>query len=195
MTELSLLSSIQALDLSITLYLAQHLFFPTWLNLILTILGSVWFVFSFLSIHLFLRFYQSRSLSWDQLLPWLSFGCFMALTEALKIAAGRIRPEFFLQGHEAWQFFSFSDIFHSFPSSHAAIFIFLARYRNRQERFWYFLAIFTGLSRILLLKHFFLDIILGFLWGYLLGFLLEKLTVELKLRLLNRDISDLTREN
>lgn len=138
----------------------------------LTILGSVWFVFSILICRLIAGFFQHKKVQWRLLHPVINFGIFMALTELLKISVGRFRPEIFFSSGLFAQSFCLKDIAHSFPSSHAAIFIFLAHLqqsRTTHRAFWYLLALVTGLSRVILLKHFLFDVLFGFLWGYLLA--------------------------
>lgn len=151
-----------------TFYLQSLSHVSDWVYFPFTLVGSVWFFFFLSLVQIFYSFRKGIPLSWQLLHPFLSLVLFMALTEALKIAIGRVRPDFLIDNPGQYFLpFCFQVGCHSFPSSHAAVLTFIGSYR--QKPIWYLLAIITGLSRIFLKRHFLLDVLFGLLWGYLLG--------------------------
>jgi membrane-associated phospholipid phosphatase len=168
---MNLISQLLDLDLEWTLYLYKGAFLPNWAYLPLTIVGSVWFFFCFYLAKIFHEWSKKKTFSWQTLQPFLCLLIFMALTEALKITVGRLRPDFFFENpHQAFVPFCLREAYHSFPSSHAAVLTFIGRYR--QKPIWYLLALMSGLSRVLIKRHFLLDVCFGLVWGWLLGMIL-----------------------
>lgn len=160
-------------DIDITLWLHRFDIFPSALHCLFTILGSVWFFVSIFLCQLLHRLYKTKTLSWTHIHSLVSLGFFIALTFSLKAFIGRVRPEAFLelnllgQANALFYPFSFSVIHHSMPSSHSAVLAFMGSYQRK--KFWYFLAFLTAFSRVLTLRHFFLDTLVGFIWGISLG--------------------------
>lgn len=88
-------------------------------------------------------------------------------TWILKVSFGRARPYEKEKG-----FFGPSLTHHSFPSGHTATIFAIAKVfgeRYKIKKATYLLAILTGVSRVILKKHYPTDVIAGALVGYLAG--------------------------
>lgn len=95
---------------------------------------------------------------------WIKAGFY---TWILKVSFGRARPCQDKKG-----FFGPNLTYHSFPSGHTSTIFALATVlgeRYRIEKFTYLLATLTGISRIILRKHYPSDVLAGALIGYLAG--------------------------
>lgn len=161
-------------DIEITLWIHQWAVLSDWIYSPLTLIGSIWLFFFFFLVKLIREYQKKQLITWSSLHPFLSITLFMALTVSLKIVVGRTRPDVFFEiDPNPFHPFSFGGSYHSFLSSHAATLAFIGSYQKKP--LWYLLALITGLSRIFLLCHFFLDVVSGLIWGFTWGFILHAL--------------------
>ncbi|MCF7806486.1 MAG: phosphatase PAP2 family protein [Simkaniaceae bacterium] len=99
-------------------------------------------------------------------------GLSIVVTYLLKVVIGRVRPDvFFAQDLPLFSPFSFNIHYHSCPSSHSVTIAIVALCLIKQLKArWKWpigaLACAIALSRVVLMKHFFSDVVLGLLLAY-----------------------------
>ena len=121
-----------------------------------------------------IEYRKQRELTNQHLKSFIGFSTLFGITFLLKALVGRVRPEFNLDGSLFYPYlFTFKTIFHSFPSSHSATLWYLFFYFNRKLSVL-FLALYVCISRIVLGKHFFLDVVGGGVLAYGVYYSLEK---------------------
>ena len=95
---------------------------------------------------------------------WLSLVLSFLVATILKILVARERPDLALISEDTF----------SFPSRHAIIAFTILPFMFKETRSWYWwiIAIFIGLSRLILGIHYLSDVIAGALIGYYIGYFL-----------------------
>ncbi len=89
------------------------------------------------------------------------------IVNSLKLSVGRLRPCLGVQENTAFAFFPFcgQNLCTSFPSGHtAAIFVYavtFSYYLPQKRLLLYGIALFVSLSRLILLKHYLSDVLVG----------------------------------
>ncbi len=109
----------------------------------------------------------------------LSVALTLLAGDILKFIFGRARPEeLLLHGVYGFTWFGMKSNFFSFPSSHAcaigAVMGCVACLRPRFTFLWFVIALALSFSRIIMMKHYFSDI----LFGVMLGFLISQIIFE-----------------
>ncbi len=145
--------------------------FLPWIHLIL------WPTVFFLAAYLF--GYRKARIALDLT---LALAVSLAAVELLKMFFGRARPELlFSQGISGFTFFSLNPAFFSFPSAHAATVASLGlSLFPRKPLFVFVISFFVSLSRLVLLKHFLSDILLGICLTFYVTRYVQAKTVQKK---------------
>jgi membrane-associated phospholipid phosphatase len=88
------------------------------------------------------------------------------IVDIIKVIAGRMRPELLFDAHQyGFNGFKFDSAFYSFPSGHSAtafsFFIALALLNPKYKSLFVVSALLIVFSRIILLHHYFSDVLIG----------------------------------
>ena len=139
-----------------------------------SIIGTLPFYVGLFFILWLIEYRKYRSITNQHLKSFIGFSTLFGITFLLKAFVGRVRPELNLDGTLFYPYlFTFKSIFHSFPSSHSATLWYLFFYFNRKLSVLY-LALYVSVSRIVLEKHFFLDVAAGGILAYGIYYGLER---------------------
>lgn len=108
------------------------------------------------------------------LLILISIAVANAVTEFIKKLLGRARPELlFSHDQYGFTFFSYSDLFSSFPSGHACtIGAICGAFACFYPRLWlplFFLSLILAFTRVILTVHFLSDVLAGVMIGFLIA--------------------------
>lgn len=152
------------LDQSLSLFLNHHSFLPEMIISLCSFAGNIkvhllgWLIIVLVK-RLRLKFAKAE-------LIFIQLICLFLILYLLKISILRVRPEF--AGVEIIQPTLiqrlFDNRFHSFPSSHAALFGFYLFF-CKNKKVWILPTLIMGLSRIVSSQHYFGDVLIGLLIG------------------------------